>query len=179
MRELRNYATIIPYVIVGPTHRAWFIPPTTDGETVKVRLESVPMNLGCDGSPPRAQVQTMVVGRGGALPQNSPVTFAMPGVSSTFHIGCSEDSAGKWTFRLGSCVGGPVTDSWIVLNTNNVFQSYLMTGTTCTARTRDSARVLRALPTALDPTVFELAWRSPASNEGVNATMLFLFPGVA
>ncbi len=171
VRPMLNMGKYIPYVIIG-VQRAWFIPPEEEGGVVRVRLETVAMNLGACGSPPKAQVQTMVVGMGKPLPQNTPVTFAMSGPADTYHIGCTESDSGRLTFTLDSCVGGTVAPSWFVLNTGNRFQPAVATGSTCTAHT-PNARVLRAMAT-LDPDVFELAWREPASTEGVDAYMLFL-----
>jgi hypothetical protein len=176
---LFNGDSVVPYFTVawadGRRRRAWLLPPEYTGAVAKIRLESVPMSLGCAGAPQKAVIETNVAAIGAALPQSSPVLLLVYNscAGATWRLGCSEDSANKLTYAEVStpdvCLADPASISWFYLSSVNPLQALLSSGTRMVCTTRNE-RVLRALPT-LSADVFELAWREPASPEGFDVDL--------
>lgn len=181
---LANYDSTIPYFTValadGTNRRAWLNPPTTDDEVATITLESLDMSRGRAGAPQRAQIQTNIVGVGLAMPQSTPIIYSVYNaeVGNTWHLGCEEDGDGKLIYSAiaspDACLSGPATNTWFVLTMTNPLQPNLLYGTTLTCQTQNK-RVLRALPT-LSTNVYELAWRFPASSEGLSVSLTEVYP---
>lgn len=177
---LKNGDSIIPFFTItffdGAKRRAWLVPPEFTGDVAKIRLETTDMNLGCDGAPQRADLQTNVVAFGTALPQATPLLMLVYNkcVGATWRLGCAESSTGRLLYSaIGSpdvCLASPPTDTWIIPNSLNALQQLLYSGVHLLCRTANS-RVLRAVRT-VSPDVFELTWVEPASSEGFDVDLV-------
>lgn len=177
-----NFNTLIPYVLIdfpdGRQRRAWLTHPEADGEIATVQLESTCMGLGCCGNPQQATIQTNTVGVGMPLPQTTPVVFTVHSNGASRRLGCSETEAGQLTYAPidtahDTCLSLAPTDTWFRLASCSSVNPNLFYGTVLSATTSDDRR-LWALPT-LDPSLFQLAWNSPAAvNTGFPARMLLV-----
>lgn len=184
MTPLTNGQTLILYFMVtltdGTTRRARLVPPTTEEENMPavIALETKCDILGCT-TPQTGTVLTNMAGIGAGINTNMPVVFSVfnPALDGgTFFLGCSTNtSTGELLLGTTSCLGSAPADSWFTLQAVAApDQVYLKTGQVMTAVSLGALgaqRALRALPT-LTPGVYTLAWKAPASPDGLDVAVL-------
>jgi hypothetical protein len=123
------------------------VPPVLADAPVQVRFQCKPTAL---------YIQSPVTFTGGTLANGSVALFAHPDTNLVF--GCAEDMDGVLQWTADTCIGEPITDTWLSVAHANRYQPLLVTNFKNTATSAVTRRLLRAVPVDGEAGLYNLVW---------------------